>query len=228
MNLTVTFILLLCGLSASTSILYIKLVESQHRLAIQEVKMQLMQQQLDFQLELLNTLKQQSLANSSSIQAVHQGDALGNTFLFSCIGGVVILGIVFYLFSGNSRSDSFIGLAREMTSQHENLSRGITDQSVLNGRLMTEHFETLLESLGNQNATLVGVIESQNGVGQKIVAGNAEILDALYKLHLNENQLFGVLCSKIDIIDSILRQQSYFTKPGLTQAAVDLIKDYPI
>ena len=224
MVIVLPLVMLVCALSASNSFLYFKWVGSESQIAVLKADIQLIQQKLEQQLLLIETLK--TTVQPSVGHAVKHSASLDYTHLLGLVGIVSIIVVLFLVFPNNRSGDPVIDLAREMTSQNENLSRGIVEQSLLESKLITDHFEILLERVGAQNQILARLIEDQTVIGQRIVTGNSEIIDVLGKFHLNENYIFGVLCSKLDVIDSMLRQQH--PPAAVLQSTLDIIKNFQL
>lgn len=174
-------VILVCSLTSSTLFLYIKWAASERKLALQEIKIRLIQEQLDQQMVVLNALRKLNVDNTHSIYNLEQSVAF--TFLFNVVGMVTVVVICYILFSNNSNNntDPSFGLERLLTSQNEIALKAATEQNILNAKLMTEHFENLVTNIGGQNIVLVQLIEAQT-----------ESIDKLFL--------------KLDSISSILRQ----------------------
>ena len=163
------FILLVCALSTSTSILYLKWIDSQQKLAIQDVKIQLIQQQLDHQMVLIQTLRDSSLANSSSIQVVQQGGASDNTFIYLVVGFVSV-GAILYILFVNNRADPFIGLPREMTG----LTEIVVEPSIQPRLTMAEVRDLRIQYYGAQTSVDPNFSNFADALGREITVAAVE------------------------------------------------------
>lgn len=203
--------MLICALSASNSILYFKWVGSESQIAVLKVDIQLIQQKLDQQLLLIESLK------STVHPSVKHGASFDYTHLLGLVGVVSVVVLLFLLLSNNSRAP-FIDLAREMTNQNqtvtditknfqsigtesngqqfEALGELIKNLNTLSGETMTNQLSCIIESIGSQNDGLVELIRSDRIIGDK------EILNALNMLHLNDQ----CISEKLHLIESLLRQ----------------------
>jgi hypothetical protein len=208
-------VLLICALSASNSFLYFKWVGSESQIAVLKLNVQLIQQQLDQQLLLIETLK--SSVHLSVAQAVKQEASFDYTYLLGLAGVVSVAVLLFLLFS-NNRGGPIIDLAREMTSQNqtvaditknfhnigaestaqqfEALAKLIKNLNNLSGETLTNQLSCIIESIGSQNDSLVELIRSDRIIGGK------EILNALNMSHLNDQ----CVSEKLHLIESLLRQ----------------------
>ena len=217
MVIVLPLVMLVCALSASNSFLYFKWVGSESQIAVLKADIQLIQQKLEQQLLLIETLK--TTVQPSVGHAVKHSASLEFTHLLGLVGVVSIVVVLFLLFPNNRSGDPVIDLAREMTSKHETISRGFVEQSLLESKLMTDHFQNLMEGIGAQTEILARLMEDQNVIAQKIVEGNTCIFDTILKSQLEQGVSIGNIYLKLDLIEGFLRQ----TNHGHRQADLDVL-----